>query len=204
MPARSGVLLPTTILVLGLAQIGLVILAFARVVDPGWFTFDVVAILSGLGMSSVAFALAVQLRWRRPEFVRFAWLGVLAGFLISAVWLSLPGGTFYTDDLVRIAIVLAADIALSVALVASVRLASGRDMFPGLVFMAVFTSVLTALEILSVAWVTIETDAGFMPTLVLSGSVIFTWFVFALWEILLGASLLHDARSSSAELATRR
>ena len=96
------------LLLLGLAQAVIVMLTLMRILDPGWGTVDVIGTLVGLGMAAGAFTYTISMPSRnRSTFTRFGVLAILAGLVLSAVWLSLLGGVFYTYDELRIAAVIA-------------------------------------------------------------------------------------------------
>ena len=189
--------LPIAVLVIGVAQAILVALALSRILDPGWTTFGPVGVLAGLGMAALALVALLDLRWRSHGHRRVAWLGVVAGLSIGATWASLLGGTFYTNDLVRIAIVVASDCAFAIALVGATRWTDERTALPGIGIVATFMSARAVIEILLICLVLTQEGRGSgpnIPVVALAISVLVGWVVLAVWEVVVGAQLLR-ARS---------
>jgi len=194
--------LPFAVLVIGLAQGVLVALAFLRILDPGWTTFGLVGVLAGLGMAALGL-IALGLPWRRHVLRRVAWLAVVAGLAVAGIWASLFGGTFYTSDLLRIAVVVASDCSFAIALGGATRLTDEHSALPGLSAVATVISVRALTEAALVSWILIQTDSGpglNVPVLMLALSVLGGWVVLAIYEVVVGAQLLRARRPNGATL----
>lgn len=190
--------LSVILLVLGLAQIGLVLLAIARILDPGWGTVDAIGVLVGLGMAAAALAWTRDAASRdQGVSTRFGGLGIAAGLVLGGVWLSLLGGTFSTNDLTRLATVVACDVAFTVWLVGAARLAPRHHMLGFSALVAFFLSVRTVGEVLLFVPLVLPSTDGPGPNVLVifvAGLVLFGWIVLATWEIALGAWLFRRVR----------
>jgi len=186
--------LATTVVVLGLAQLALVALALARVLDPRPTTFEIIGILVGLGMAASTLACARYLPSRHRGFKAIGTLGVVAGLAMAAVWLSWLGTDINTGDVGRVATLLASDVLFTVWLVAASLLLHRVSSVTGLSGMAVFMSVRAIAEI----WLLTQlftADGGpgdqIVPMLFVALVVLLGWLVLAVWEIAFGTRLLR-------------
>ncbi len=99
---------------LGVAQIGLIVAAFSRVIDPGPPAFNAIGTLAGLGTAVACGVVGAVSRARLPRLVGIATAAaVLAGLVYAGTWLSLLDATFLLDDAPRIIAVVASDSVLA-------------------------------------------------------------------------------------------
>jgi len=186
----------TTVLVIGVAQTVLVGLALTRILDPGWTTFGLVGVLSGLGMAAIGVVAVRSVSWRRRGFSSFGWLAVIAGTVNAVAWGSLLGGTFFTIDLVRIAAVVAADAAFAVSL-AVLRAGLDHEALLGLTAVATLVSARTIAEVLLAVLVFLqsgERSGSGVVVILLAVVVLFGWVVLAVWEVAVGTWLVRRDR----------
>jgi hypothetical protein len=190
--------LAVVVFVLGAAQPAALVLAFSRMVDPGAVTFDAIGSISGLGMAAAALAMAMYLPPRRPRaLATFGTLGVVAGLVSAGVWLSLVGGTFFTNDTPRIAVLIGCDVAFAIWLIAGSVLSGAGETASGFTVVALMLSLRAIAEIGFVRPLLMP-DPGQIGSrgsgaeeLLLAGALLFGYIVLAAWEISVGLWLWH-------------
>jgi hypothetical protein len=181
---------------IGGAQLGLIGLALGRLLDPGPMTFDVVGILSGLGVVAVAVSIARAShgQLRRAELTA----GIAAGLVCAGVWLSLGGATLYTNDAVRGVLLVCADIVFAGALVARTLIQRPSDVL-GLGVLAcvlVLRALAETLLLPGLVAPPTATPGGHssgIEGIVIAGLVVGGWLLLAAWEVALGLSPPTDS-----------
>lgn len=204
-PTEPTLRLSASLLVLlGVAQLGLIVAVFSRVVDPGWSAYGGIGTLAGLGVAFGCSLALASVRARREVIFRtVSVFGVLGGLVYSGAWLSLLGGIFWLDDVPRIAALVAAD--LSVAgwfVLAAVTVKRPRP--PGLLGVGVYLSIRAIVEARYLAGIIVPgpprnpgsspgLEGIFLGVLVLSGIVLL-----ALWELAFARWIIERSRGSRA------
>jgi hypothetical protein len=177
---------------IGGTQLALLILALARVLDPGWLVFDTIGTLSGLGMAGIAGLVRARQTGAHPATGALSLLAAVAGLVSAGVWASLLGGGFYTDDHLRILLHAGADVLFALwTVVAAIALRSSR--IPGLRAATALLVIWAAAEVRSLPlFFTPAAGAGAVgmtAALLAALAVCFGWIVLAIWEIWLGVRL---------------
>jgi hypothetical protein len=131
---------------LGVLEIVLIVATFSRLIDPGWPAFGAIGTLAGLGITAGCLAVTTRARPRRVVTFRVASaVAILSGLAYAGAWLSLLGRIFWSNDLPRIAVLVASDLALAAwFLVSAVTLRRPRP--PGFLSVGAFLSVWAAIE----------------------------------------------------------
>jgi hypothetical protein len=128
-------------------------------------------------------------------------LAILAGLVYSGVWLSLFGGTFYTDDVFRVGLAVACDVLFAIWLIAAARRAGSATPLAGIYWVAMLLSVRAIGELLLFVPLLMPSSGGLGPNvavIVVAGLVLVGWIVLAVWEIGLGIWLTRAGRQVAA------
>ena len=188
----------STLAALGIAQLTLICLAFGRVLNPSWPVIDATGTVAGLGMAAACGSVAMSHNPRHLAVFRlFSMCGIAAGLVYAWLWLSLQGGTFWTNDLPRTWALVGVDVVIAVWVAAAAFLLS-RPRPPALAVLARFLAIraLGEFAVLNL-WTTRPPGAPtgasdsiqglYIAGLVLSGIV-----VLAIWEVALGRRLVRS------------
>lgn len=199
-PSTAGRPLAALVLALGVAQAVLIALTVVRILDPGWVTVDALGSIVGLGMASAALAwtMCVPSRDGRTG-TSLGVLGILAGLIYFGVWLSLFGGTFYTDDALRSGLAVGCDVLFAIWLIAAVRMTGADAPRAGVYEVMTLLSLRAVGELLLYLLLLAPSSGGLGPNLLVilvAGLVLVGWIVLAAWEISLGVQLIRAGRGA--------
>lgn len=188
---RGTRLLALALALVGVGQPALIALAFGRVIDPGWPAFGAISTLVGIGMALFCGSVAATHRSRhQATFDAISLASVVASLVAAGAWLSLFGGTFFTNDVPRLTCLVVADLAFAVwMIVAAFDLHHPR--MPAWGAVASFLAIRAVLEVpiwTSLVWPTPYVGGGGGGSsgiwgVYLAGLIVSGYILYALWEI---------------------
>ena len=202
------------LVLLAVTQLGIIVAAFARVLDPGWGTTEVLGALYGIAVCVAVGAVAVTHPVRRRGLFRTASLAAAAAALVGALcWATLFGRAFLlqASQSPRIWAIIVADLVFAAWLLLA-RLDSTEGRAPGLGWLAAFTAARGGLEgilffpLLLPATATGDRGGGVTGSppifaFLVIGSVLVGFIVIPLWEGALGRWLVRRGPSGAARTA---
>ncbi len=187
------------LLALGIAQPALLVLAFSRVVDPGWVTFETLGTIVGIGMAVAAAIVGSIGSPRVPALFRvLTVIAIVAGLVHAAAWFTLLGRTFYTDDVLRAGLLVASDV-LFAAWIVTAAIIVMPPRAPNLWPVGLFLALRAAVEVWLFAPLTIGGGGPAGPSsgalvLVVAGTLFFGYVLLATWELTLAKWLATSLR----------